>query len=142
MLHLDSFLYSPIPTLPSWNAFTEPPVVPSSAAFGTSLSLVLPFPLFLSEMYLPPLRINLSHFALSSYKRALLPTSFPYFRFGQICRVTKTLQITLENICVHSAAHIFYYFSLGASVYLPCLSSLVPAFLQCAFDFFLSVLLL
>ena len=38
MLHRDSFLYSSIPTLPSWNAFTEPPVVPSSAVSRSSLS--------------------------------------------------------------------------------------------------------
>ena len=38
----------------------------------------LPIPLLLSEASLPPLRVTLTHFTLSSYERALrLPTSFP-----------------------------------------------------------------
>ena len=37
-----------------------------------------PIPLLLSEAYLPPLRVTLTHFTLLSYERALrLPTSFP-----------------------------------------------------------------
>ena len=37
-----------------------------------------PIPLFLSEASLPPLRVTLTHFTLSSYELALrLPTSFP-----------------------------------------------------------------
>ena len=37
-----------------------------------------PIPLLLSEAFLPPLRVALTHFTLSSYERALhLPTSFP-----------------------------------------------------------------
>ena len=37
-----------------------------------------PIPLFLSEASLPPLRVTLTHFTLSSYERVLrLPTSFP-----------------------------------------------------------------
>ena len=37
-----------------------------------------PIPLLLSEAYLPPLRVTLTHFTLSSYERALhFPTSFP-----------------------------------------------------------------
>ena len=37
-----------------------------------------PIPLLLSETSLPPLRVTLTHFILSSYERALrLPTSFP-----------------------------------------------------------------
>ena len=37
-----------------------------------------PIPLLLSEASLPPLRVILTHFALSSYERAFrLPTSFP-----------------------------------------------------------------
>ena len=36
------------------------------------------FPLLLSEAFLPPLRVTLTHFTLFSYERALrLPTSFP-----------------------------------------------------------------
>ena len=37
-----------------------------------------PIPLLLSKASLPPLRVTLTHFTLSSYERALcLPTSFP-----------------------------------------------------------------
>ena len=37
-----------------------------------------PIPLLLSEAFLPPLRVTLTHFILLSYERALrLPTSFP-----------------------------------------------------------------
>ena len=37
-----------------------------------------PIPLFLSEAFLSPLRVSLTHFTLSSYERALcLPASFP-----------------------------------------------------------------
>ena len=37
-----------------------------------------PIPLLFSEAFLPPLRVTLTHFTLSSYERALrLPTSFP-----------------------------------------------------------------
>ena len=37
-----------------------------------------PIPLLLTEAFLPPLRVTSTHFALSSYERALhLPTSFP-----------------------------------------------------------------
>ena len=37
-----------------------------------------PIPLLLSEAFLPPLRVTLTRFTLSSYERALrLPTSFP-----------------------------------------------------------------
>ena len=47
----------------------------SRAIIGFLLSS--PFPLFLSEASLPPLRVNLTHFTLLSYEQALrLPTSF------------------------------------------------------------------
>ena len=71
-----------------------------------------PIPLLLTEASLPPLRVTLTHFTLSSYERALhLPTSFSYFRFGQTWNETKTLQIVLESFCVHSPAHASFYFS-------------------------------
>ena len=70
-----------------------------------------PIPL-LFEASLPPLRVSLTHFTLSSYERALrLPTSLSYFRFGQTWSETKTLQIALESFCVHSPAHAFFYLS-------------------------------
>ena len=44
----------------------------------TSCLLSSPIPLLFSEASLPPLQVTLTHFTLSSYKRALcLPTSFP-----------------------------------------------------------------
>ena len=53
---------------------------PSGQSHHHRLSLVLPyptFPLLLSEASLPPLRVTLTHFTLSSYERALrLPTFF------------------------------------------------------------------
>ena len=50
---------------------------PASRAITGCLSSSL-IPLFLSEASLPPLRVTLTHFTLSSYERALrLPTSFP-----------------------------------------------------------------
>ena len=48
----------------------------SRAITGCLLSSPIPF--FLSKASLPPLRVTLTHFTLSSYERALrLPTSFP-----------------------------------------------------------------
>ena len=71
-----------------------------------------PIPFLLSEAFLPPLRVTLTHFTLLSYERALrLPTSFAHFRFGQSRSETKTLQIVLESVCVHSSAHDSFYFS-------------------------------
>ena len=59
-----------LPILSSWSAFTERPVAPSPAA--SLISLLLP------EASLPPLRVAVTHFVLSSYERALrLLTSFP-----------------------------------------------------------------
>ena len=64
-----------------------------------------PIPLLLSEASLPPLRVNLTHFTLSSYKRALcLPTSFSISGLARP-GVKLRLQILLESFCVHSPAH-------------------------------------
>ena len=53
-----------------------------------------PIPLSLSEASLPPLRVTLTHFTLSSYERALcLPTSFPISglaRLGVIPRLCRS----------------------------------------------------
>ena len=56
-----------------------------------------PIPLLLSKAYLPPLRVTLTHFTLSSYERALrLLTSFPILgvaRLGvksRLCRSSRT----------------------------------------------------
>ena len=50
-----------------------------------------PIPLLLSEASLPPLRVTLTHFTLSSYKRKLRsPNLLFHFRFGQTWSETKT----------------------------------------------------
>ena len=72
-LHPDGFLSEALPILPNWNAFTERPVAPSPAASRPPLSLF-----FFPRLFLPPLRVTLTHFTLSFYERALrLPSSFP-----------------------------------------------------------------
>ena len=54
-----------------------PPHRAASRAITSCLSSS-PIPLLLTEAFLPPLRVTLTHFTLLSYERALrLPTSFP-----------------------------------------------------------------
>ena len=67
MLHPGGFDFSGLPSL---NAFTQRYVAPSPAAFCPSLSL------FSEASFL---RVTLTHFALSGYKRAFSfqPFSFP-----------------------------------------------------------------
>ena len=81
-----SFLRSPLTyALPGWFSFLRVTNITklerlhraASRAISDCLSSS-PIPLFLSEASLPPLRVTLTHFALSSYERALcLPISFP-----------------------------------------------------------------
>ena len=67
-------------------------------------------PLLLSEASLPPLRVTLTHFTLSSYERALrLSTSFPISGLARLRSETKTLQIVMESSCVHSRTHASFY---------------------------------
>ena len=69
-------------------------------------------PLLLSEAFLPPPRVTLTHFTLSFNKRALrLATVVAHFRFGQTRSDTKTLQIFPESFFVYSPAHASFYFS-------------------------------
>ena len=97
-----------------------------------------PIPLLLSEASLPPLRVTLTHFILLS--GSLSPNLLSHFRFGQTWSETKTLQIVLESLCVHSLAHASFYHSLGGSSSLPSLSFLESAFLHCGFHPFLLML--
>ena len=72
-------------------------------------------PLLLTEVSLPPLRVTLTHFTLSSYERALrLPTSFPISglaRLGvkpRLCRwswraLASTHPLMLPSICFREA---------------------------------------
>ena len=70
-----------------------------------------PIPLLLTEASLPPLRVTLTHFTLSSYERSSSPNLLSYFRFGHTWSETKTMQIVLESSCVHSPAHASFYLS-------------------------------
>ena len=100
-----------------------------------------PIPLLLSESSLPPLRVTLTHFALSSYERALrLLNSFPISglaRLGVKPRLRRsswrafasTHPTTLPSTCSREA-----FFCL------PFLSSLEPAFLYCGVHPFSSML--
>ena len=73
MLHPDDFLSLMLPVSQNRNVSTERLVAPSP-----DVSRPFLIQLFFSEASLPPLRVNLTHFALSYYKRALrLPTFFP-----------------------------------------------------------------
>ena len=73
MLHPNGLLFLALPTSENWNAFTEGPVAPSPAAFRPPL-----FHFFILKCLYLPIRVTLTHFALSSYDRAVrLPTSFP-----------------------------------------------------------------
>ena len=81
----------------------------------TSCLLSSPIPLLLSEASLPPLRVILTHFTLSSYERALrLPTSFPISglaRLGvkpRLCRsswraLASTYSLMLPSTCSKEA---------------------------------------
>ena len=77
--------------------YTKRLVAPSPAVSRPPLSH------FSLKAFLPSLQVT-----LTSYEQALrLPTSLPHFRFGQTWNETKTLQIVLENFCVHSPAYAF-----------------------------------
>ena len=103
----------------------------------TGFLLLSPIPILVSKASLPPLRVTLTHFALSSYQLAFcLPNSFPNFRFGQTSSETKILQILPESFCVHSPLHASFCFSWGDSLCLPSLP-LEPAFLYCGVHSFL-----
>ena len=66
----------PFLSVTNFTKFESPHRAASRAITGRLSSS--PIPLLLSETSLPPLRVTLTHFAFSSYKRALrLPTSFP-----------------------------------------------------------------
>ena len=72
-------------TSPGWFPFLSVTNITKLECFHQAASRAIigclsssPIPLLLSEASLPPLRVTLTHFTLSSYERALrLPTSFP-----------------------------------------------------------------
>ena len=81
----------------------------------TGCLLSSPIPLLLTEAFLPPLRVTLTHFTLFSYERALrLPTSFPISglaRLGvkpRLCRsswraLASTHPLMLPSTCSREA---------------------------------------
>ena len=82
MPHPDGFLSNALLVLPNWNAIT--------GCLSSS-----PIPLLLSEASLPPPRVTLTHFTLSSYKQGALrlPTFFPISglaRLGVIPRLCRS----------------------------------------------------
>ena len=99
----------------------------ASRAITSCLSFS-PIPLFLTEAFLPPLRVIQTHFAWSSNERALcLPTSFPISNLTRLGSEIKTFQILLRPL-----ARLTLRFSLLALSFLlvTCLSSVwSPPFL-------------
>ena len=96
----------------------------ASRAIFCSLSFSPILFLSLRLLYLP-VRVTLTYFAPCFYERTLrLPTSFPYFRFGQTWSETKTLQILPKSFCVYSSAHASFYFPYKGFPCLPFNTSL------------------
>ena len=104
---------------------------PSGQSRHHRLPLVLPIPLLLSEAFLPPLRVTLTHFTLSSYERALrLPISFLISGLARLrvkprlCRSSWRAFASTHPLMPSSTC------SRGGSSCLSSLSSLESAFLH------------
>ena len=112
--------------------------VASRAIFGGLSSS--PIPLLLSEASLPPPRVTLTHFGLSSYERALrLPTSFPIsglVRHG----VKPSSADRLGELLRSLTRSCFLLLSLGRLFLLALPTSLESAFLYCGVHSFLFML--
>ena len=98
--------------------------------------LSTPIPLLLSEMTLPPLRVTLTRFIQSSYKRALcLPTSFHISglaRLGVKSRLSRSSWRAFGSI-----THLcFFLLLLGGFSLLELSPCLKPTFLHCGADYF------
>ena len=94
------FFFLVLPTLPNWNFFTERLFAPSPAVSRSPLSHFS-----LRRLYLP-LRVTLTHFAMSFYEQALdLPTSFPISVLARlrvkprICRSTWRAFVSIHPFC-------------------------------------------
>ena len=71
-----------------------------------------PIPLLLYEASLPPLRVTLTHFTLSSHERALrLPTSFTISGLARLGVKLRLRRSSWRVFCVHSRAYASFYFS-------------------------------
>ena len=109
----------------------------ASRAISSCLSSSGPILLLLSEASLPPLRVTLTYFALSSCERTgRFPAFFPISGLARL-GVKPRLQIVLHSFCIHSPDHASFFFFWGGSSCLPSLSSLKLAFLHCGVHFFL-----
>ena len=98
-----------------------------------------PIFLLLSEVSLPPLRVTLTHFTLSSYERALrLPTSFT---ISGLARLRVKLKLSKSSWRAFALTpYTSFYFSYGGSCCVPSLSSLESSFLHRGVHPFLSML--
>ena len=117
---LYKFFFRPFLTnaSPGWFPFSSATNITKLGRFYRAASRTIsgcflssPIPLFLCEASLPPPRVTLTHFALSSYERALrLPISFPISglaRHGvkpRLCRsswraFTSTHSLLLPSTC-------------------------------------------
>ena len=86
-------------------------------------------PLLLSEASLPPLRVTLTHFALSFYKRAIhLPNFPPISSLAILGSETKTLQIFLQSFLIGELLRL-----------LTCLCFLIGPFFLHAFPLLLGI---
>ena len=116
-----------------------------------------PIPLLLTEASLPPLRVTLTHFILSSYERALrLPTSFPISglaRLGvkpRLCRsswraLASTHPLMLPSTCSREALVAcplwnLPLFTVESTLSSPCSRSDPPLFLAKVHHFACSLL--
>ena len=85
---------------------------PSSYSRHHWLPLVLPYPSSsLQGFFTSPLSHTDSFYSFIKRAGSLSPNLLSFFRFGQTRGETKTLQIILESLCVHSLAHASFYLS-------------------------------
>ena len=106
-----------------------------------------PIPPLLSEASLPPLRVTLTHFILSSYKRALrLPTSFPISGLARVgvkprlCRSSWRAFASTHPLMLPPTTPSVFSSFFGGSSCLPSVFFLESVFLHCVVHPFLSML--
>ena len=76
---------------------------PSGQSRHHRLPLVVPIPLLLTEAFLPPLRVTLTHFTLFSYERALrLPTPFP---ISDLARLGVRPRLCISSLRAFTSTH-------------------------------------
>ena len=84
-----------------------------------------PIPVLLTEASLPPLRVATTHFALSSYKRALrLPNSFPISGLARLGVKPRLCRSSWRAFASTHTTNGSFYVPLESSSCLPSVSSL------------------